>query len=207
MVTVVNISIFTAAATAFSALVDRLPPDRWDGPGLDSWDLRALTGHTSRALVTVSTYLGRPALTEAFTTPEAYFAAIAAASTGTAVDASAVTERGRLAGEALGDDPAASVRTMVADALSALDRPDDPLIETIGGGMRLSAYLPTRVFELAVHSLDIVAATGVDFSLPDDVVADAVALAGRISVVAGDGVPVLMTLTGRRSLPGGFSVV
>src|SRR5262244_524873 len=35
--------------------------DRWDRPGLGEWDVRALVGHTSRALVTVETYLARPA--------------------------------------------------------------------------------------------------------------------------------------------------
>jgi hypothetical protein len=35
--------------------------DRWDRPGLGVWDVRSLVGHTSRALVTVETYLARPA--------------------------------------------------------------------------------------------------------------------------------------------------
>ena len=29
--------------------------DRWDRPGLGEWDVRALVGHTSRALLTVET--------------------------------------------------------------------------------------------------------------------------------------------------------
>jgi len=35
--------------------------DRWDRPGLGEWDVRSLVGHTSRALLTVETYLARPA--------------------------------------------------------------------------------------------------------------------------------------------------
>ena len=40
-----------------TALVD----GRWDAPGLGEWDVRSLVGHTSRSLLTVETYLGRPA--------------------------------------------------------------------------------------------------------------------------------------------------
>src|SRR3954471_2227545 len=35
--------------------------DRWNRPGLGEWDVRALVGHTSRSLLTVETYLARPA--------------------------------------------------------------------------------------------------------------------------------------------------
>ena len=43
---------FAEAARTLVELVQRLPPDRWDKPGLGEWNLRALVGHTSRALVT-----------------------------------------------------------------------------------------------------------------------------------------------------------
>ncbi len=200
----VDSTLFVSAAHAFSALVDRVPADRWDSPGLGDWDVRALTGHASRSLVTVSTYLLRPAATEAVATPGAYYRATATVAT---ADASAVVDRGRQAGEALGDDPGASVRQLVAKVVAQLDRDDDPLIETIVGGMRLSAYLPTRTFELAVHSVDLAAATGVAFTCPADVLADTIALAGRIATARGDGEHVLMSLTGRRPLAAGFSVV
>jgi uncharacterized protein (TIGR03083 family) len=197
---------FTTAANAFSDLVERIPPDVWEQPGLGDWDVRALTGHTSRSLITVSTYLRRPARNEDITSPEAYYSATTSL-VGAAADPAAITERGRVAGQALGDDPAAAVRTLVAEALRDVDRPDDPLMETIAGGMRLSRYLPTRTFELAVHSLDIAAATGVEVSLPADVLSEAVALAGRVVVLRGVGADVLLALTGRRPLPQGFSIV
>ena len=47
--------LFGQAARAVAALVDTIPPERWDGPGLGEWDLRALVGHTSRSLLTVET--------------------------------------------------------------------------------------------------------------------------------------------------------
>jgi hypothetical protein len=85
---------------------------------------------------------------------------------------------------------------------------DDPLIAVIGGlGIRLSNYLPTRVFELAVHGLDVISATGLDFTMPEDVLTEATVLAARISVALGDGEAVLTALTGRAGLPESFSIV
>jgi uncharacterized protein (TIGR03083 family) len=201
---VVDASVFVSAALAFSALVDQLPADGWDRPGLGSWDVRALTGHGSRSLITVSTYIRRPADVEALASPEEYYAMVASVS---AADAAAVEQRGRDAGEALGNDPGATVRRLAQAAIDDVGREDDPLIETIGGGMRLSAYLPTRTFELVVHGLDLAGATGSSFTAPDAALAEAVELAARIAVTRGWGVEVLLALTGRGDLPAGFSVV
>src|SRR5690349_8893172 len=53
--------------------------DRWDRPGLGEWDVRALVGHTSRSLLTVETYLGRPAAAVDVATATDYFRATSAA--------------------------------------------------------------------------------------------------------------------------------
>lgn len=50
-------TVFASAAAAFARLVRAVPETAWDGPGLGEWDLRALVGHTSRSLITVSDYL------------------------------------------------------------------------------------------------------------------------------------------------------
>jgi uncharacterized protein (TIGR03083 family) len=196
---------FLSAAAAVADLVDTIPSTAWDGPGLGVWDLRALVGHTSRALVTVVTYLGQPAAAEEIATPEAYYALVARAG---GADPAAVAERGRAAGAALGADPASAFRALIADATAALDRAgDDDLVTTVAGGMRLLAYLPTRTFELAVHGADIAAATGLPVTMPPAVLAEAAALAARTAVEVGQGPVVLAALTGRTVLPPGFSVV
>jgi len=185
--------------------VDLIPPTAWDGPGLGEWDLRALVGHTSRSLVTVVEYLGRPAAAVEVATPEAYYEAAAGLMR---ADPAAVVERGRAAGAALGDDPAAAFRQRLADAVAALEHAaDDDLPTTIAGGMRLADYLPTRTFELVVHGTDIAAATGVPVAFPQPVLAEATALAARVAVQLGQGPAVLAALTGRAPLPQGFSVV
>jgi uncharacterized protein (TIGR03083 family) len=193
---------YAAAARAFVDLVGRLPGTAYDGPGLGDWDLRALVGHTARALVTVRTYLDQPADDVTVESAADYLAL----ATRTATDPAAVLERGRAAGTALGDDPAASVRDLAEEVLAKVaDFGDGYVLTTIAGPMRLVDYLPTRTFELVVHGLDIGRATGLDPAYPEPLVAQAVALAGHVAVRTGRGPDLLLALTGRQPL--GFSVV
>jgi uncharacterized protein (TIGR03083 family) len=199
-------AVFTSAARSFAELVHQLPESGWDGPGLGDWDLRALVGHASRSLITVSTYLKVPATREDVTSPQAYYAEIREYAS--KLGAADITERGRQAGRDLGPDPATTVDALVDRVLAELDDAGDPLIGVIGGlGIRLSNYLPTRTFELAVHGLDIVRAADVQFALPAEVLEEATVLAARVGVALGDGESVLLALTGRATLPAAFSVV
>jgi uncharacterized protein (TIGR03083 family) len=202
----VSVACFASAARAFAELVRTVPDSAWDGPGLGDWDLRSLVGHACRSLVTVSAYLQTPATHEDVVSAADYYARMR--EYGSKLGAEAVTERGRQAGRELGRQPSATIEALVSRVLGELADADDPLIEVIGGlGIRLSNYLPTRVFELAVHGMDIARATGADFTLPGDVLEEATVLAARISVLTGDGAPVLLALTGRCPLPPSFSVV
>jgi hypothetical protein len=201
-----TVTAFESAARSFAGLVHRIPADGWDGPGLGEWDMRSLVGHASRSLITVSTYLETSAEHEDVATPQDYYAGIADYMSST--DAEAITERGRQAGRDLGDDPAQAIDDLVESVLADLATAADPLVAVIGGlGIRLHTYLPTRTFELAVHSLDIARAAALSFDLPDIVLDEATVLAARIAVTTGRGSEVLMSLTGRRVLPPGFSVV
>jgi hypothetical protein len=157
-------------------------------------------------LVTVSTYLKTVAPREDVVSATDYYVQMHSYSK--SLGAAAIVERGRQAGRDLGEDPVAAIDALVPRVLAEIDAVDDPLIEVIGGlGIRLSSYLPTRTFELAVHGMDIARAVGVDFVPPEDVLADAAALAARIGVALGHGPTMLLTLTGRAALPEGFSVV
>jgi uncharacterized protein (TIGR03083 family) len=201
-----TLTTYATAARSFARLVDAIEDGQWDGPGLGEWDLRSLVGHTSRSLTTVATYLLTTAEREDIASARDYYVRANAAAA--AMGQSAVAERGRKAGRDLGVDPAAAVDTLVESVLDQLANAEDGLIHVIGGlGIRLSEYLPTRTFELAVHSLDIAAAVDISFTLPDEVLCEATALAARIAVALGDGPTVLNSLTGRTSLPPSFSVV
>src|ERR671930_178354 len=117
-------------------------------------------------------------------------------------DHGAIAERGRQAGAALVDDPAGAVHALAERVVARVQRAaDTDLVGTPAGGMTLIAYLPTRVFELAIHTLDLAAALGVAGSLPDaadtvalDLVADPARQRGRDTEL-------LLAATGRGALP------
>jgi uncharacterized protein (TIGR03083 family) len=193
---------FTDAAEWFvrtAALVG----DRWDEPGLGEWDVRALVGHTSRSFLTVETYLARPAEAVEVATAVEYFRATSAAAASQAVAA-----RGRDAGTALGDDPAAAVAEIAARVLPLVQaRAGTELLTTIAGGMRLADYLPTRTFELAVHTADLATALGLPLEVPATAATQALHLVADLAVVDGLAGPLLLAATGRPALPAGFSVL
>jgi hypothetical protein len=196
---------YLSAARSFVDQVAAVPVDALDGPGLGDWDLRALVGHASRSLVTVETYLDQPADVTDVPTAAAYYLRIAEA--GGAVGP-AVTERGRQAGAAMGDDPASFVRdlaTRVDERLTAYD--DAYLLTTIVGGMRLGEYFRTRTFELVVHGFDIAAACGVDPAFDEQPLVDAATLAAEVAARSGRAADLLHALTGRVGLPDDFTVV
>jgi uncharacterized protein (TIGR03083 family) len=197
-------STYLSAADTVAELIDRIDPATLDGPGLGEWDLRALIGHTGRALVTVITYFDQPADAEDVASPEDYFALVSKVQ----VDPAAIAERGRQAGAALGDDPAGGFRALVEQARAKVAATDpDALIGTIAGGMRVRAYLPTRTFELVVHGLDVAAAAEVSVDFDGAVLAETAQLAARICVVTGQAPTLLAALTGRSTLPAAFSLV
>jgi Mycothiol maleylpyruvate isomerase N-terminal domain len=177
--------------------------DRWDRPGLGEWDVRALVGHTSRSLLTVETYLASPAASVEIPSAADYYRATKAV----AADP-AVTDRGRQAGVALGAEPAVAVAEIAARVLPLLEgRDGTELVTTIAGGMRLAEYLPTRTFELTVHTADLASALEVPPKLPETAGAQALYLVANLAVGDGLAGPLLLAATGRRGLPPGFSVL
>lgn len=84
---------------------------------------------------------------------------------------------------------------------------DDDIVTTPVGGMGVPDWLPTPTFELAVHGMDIGTAAGVSFELPEPVPSEAATLAARIAVSAGRGLGLRRAMTGRGTLPAGFTAV
>jgi len=192
-----------AAAADWFVRTAALVGDRWDLPGLGEWDVRALVGHTSRSLLTVEEYLGQPAAGVEIDSAPGYYGATRAIAAGPGVAA-----RGRDAGQRLGADPAAAVSQIAARVLPLLEgRDGTELLTTIAGGMRLRDYLPTRTFELAVHTADLSVALGVVPEVPAIAAAQALKIVVDLAVVEGLGAPLLLATTGRSGLQAGFSVL
>lgn len=181
---------------------------RWDEPGLGQWTVRDLVGHTSRALLTVETYLAAARDAPGTSVDLASAADYVVASRVALADADAVAQRGRQAGAALGDDPAAAVRRIADRVLELVaHEPADAMVATPVGGMLLDAYLPGRVFELAVHGADLAHALGLSMQPPEPAVASAFELSGHLAARAGSAGEILRALTGRADLPAGFTVL
>ncbi len=201
-------AVFLAAGRAFAELVAAVPADAWDRPALGEWDVRALVGHAGRGLTTLVDYLGRPSDEAAEVADAAAYFARGSRLAAEGDLNEVVRQRGIAAGAALGADPAATVRGWLDDARAALASvTGDPVIPTALGRMRVSAYLPTRSFELTTHSVDLAVAVGLPAELPEATLLEAVGIAAAVGVLAGHGPTLLLALTGRRGLPAGFSVV
>ncbi|MDQ2849060.1 MAG: maleylpyruvate isomerase N-terminal domain-containing protein [Actinomycetota bacterium] len=179
----------------------------YDAPGLGEWSVRDLLGHTSRSLSTVETYLdvasadaGPVELADAV----AYYLAIA----GALADTAATVQRGRAAGAALGEDPMAALRALVARVPELVRAaPANALVRTAFGTMTLEGYLPTRTLELTVHTCDLAAALGVSAEVPQRAVAEAFAVIGGLAAAQGTASAALLALTGRLALPADYSVL
>ncbi len=201
------LSTYGDAALAVADLTARIGPGRWPGPGLGEWDLRALVGHTSRALTNVLAYVDRPAAVEDIPSAEAYYT-LDAAQTGEGADTEVVHRLARESGDALGVDPAASFGRLAAQVLDRLSTADpDDLVQSVAGGIRLGCYVATRTVELVVHGFDIAAATDLPVSFPLPALKVAAAIVARTGVELGHGPSLLAALTGRGPLPTHFSAV
>ncbi|WP_022919366.1 maleylpyruvate isomerase N-terminal domain-containing protein [Ruania albidiflava] len=192
---------FGDAARWFVAVTARVE-GRWERPGLGEWDVRALVGHTSRALLTVESYLHRPAESVQIRSAAEYYRATRSIATGPDV-----AERGREAGAALGADAVAAVAAIAARVAPLLDEQDGTaLVTTVAGGMRLADYLPTRTFELAVHTADLAAALGEPIEVPEAAAEQALALVTDLAITDGRAGELLLAATGRRHTEG-FTVL
>lgn len=157
----------------------------------------------SRSFLTVETYQDRPPRGVDVTSAADYFRASTAAAASPAVAA-----RGREAGTALGSDPAAAVADIAARVLRLLDAQDGtPTVTTIVGCMRLSDYLPTRTFQLDVHTADLVTAIGEPADIPPTAAAQALRVVTDLALADDLPGPLLLAATGRPGLPPDFSVL
>jgi uncharacterized protein (TIGR03083 family) len=176
---------------------------RWDSPGLGEWTVRDLVGHTTRALVTTTAYLGSPTGAVELPSPEAYFAAAMSRA-----DPAAVARRGRDAGAELGEEPAAAVRAAAGPAVALVrGATGDELARTPAGSIQLRDYLPTRTLELTVHTCDLCSALGLAPHVPAAAARAALDLVAALASAGGSAAPLLRAATGRGPLPDGFTVL
>ena len=199
-------SVKNAFGEAVQQLVDvaeRIPPEGWEKPGLGEWTTRELLSHVVGAVEAPIAYAGQAMPIDMDDAAVYYISAMASPSIHREV-----AERARQGVERLGDDPASALRTVAARTLAAIEEfADDDPMSTSFGTVRLVDYLPTRILEVVVHTLDIAAAAGIPVEPPPDALRVSLALLGDIAVRQGEGAMLALALSGRRSLPEGYNVL
>lgn len=139
--------------------------DDWDAPGLGEWSLAELGAHVVRAADLIRRYLAEPVEGGAPVCDRvSYFAFDLRAA------APSIAERSRQEAADIGSERLveafADAWRASADVLRAYA--PDRLLATFRGPMGLHEYAATRVFELAVHHLDLCRALGRPPHAPDD---------------------------------------
>lgn len=198
---------FDGAADAFVSVVATITPAEWDRPATDAWTVRELVAHTSRAFLTVEQYLAAPTGTAGPASTAEYFAQ--------ALDLPGIHDdvaaRGRDQVGALGDDPPAAVADLAGRVVALVrDRSDDAPVGTFLGDMALVDYLPSRVVELVVHTLDLTDALGRPPALgaaPARVVLAALAETAALRPGLADPAALVRALTGRAPWRGDCNVL
>ena len=80
-----------------------------------------------------------------------------------------IAERGHDAGRALGQDPIQSVNEIAQRVTALVDSlPDDHPMRTPAGKRPLASYLPSRVTELTIHTIDLSKAIGIPADAPPE---------------------------------------
>lgn len=192
------------SAEFFLKTLTQVPGDAWAAPGLGEWTLQELVGHTYRSFVNLETYAATPGTQVDQNDPVDYFLAVR----GGQANPATVAQRGREAGQELGEEPVTRVNAAAQQATKVLDGlTDDAILTTLVGGMRLIDYLPSRIFELTVHTLDVAKAIGVKEEPPSAAMRVTLHLMADLAVASGVGADLAFAVTGRLSLPPGYSVL
>ena len=196
-------SAFGEAVQQLVEVVGRIPAESWEKPGLGEWTVRELLSLVVGAVEAPVAYAGQAKPIDLDGAAEYYISAMASPSIH-----QEVAERARQGVERLGDDPASALRAVADRTLAAIEEfADDEPMSTSVGTVRLVDYLPTRILEVVVHTLDIADAAGVSVEPPPDALSVSLALLGDIAIRQGDGAMLALALSGRRSLPEGYNVL
>ncbi len=195
---------YTGITDLFIDTVSRIGSAQWQEAGLGEWTVRELVGHNCRATFgLIERSIQQPATRIDVQRPVDFWQEIRSPA-----DNATIAADGREAAAALGDHPLEAVREVADRVRTRIQAtPDDALITTRAGGMRLIDYLATRVFECTIHTLDLAAAIQADIDLPSPAAAIALQLLGERAQLRGHAIPLLLAATGRKTLPEGLSVL
>ena len=195
---------YLEAGDYFVSVVDSIEIDLFDAPALGEWCVRDLVGHTYRSFTTVLSYSAVPSNKVDFERPVDYFLRLLSSD----VNHGHIAERGRAAGLEIIEDPKMMVRGFAMYVKNKLEElSDDHIMGTLTGGMRLIDYLPTRTFELIIHTMDLTKALGVESRPPRSGMETTLLMIGQLALNRGYAQDLILSSTGRDGLARGFTVL
>lgn len=192
---------FQESVLQFAEVVEQIPEGAWEQPGLGSWSVRELVAHTVRIIDRTAAYAGVSGPVDTKSAAAYYVRAMSTPGVN-----EAIAERARASVGLLGDDPARAARTIGERTLAvvaALD--DDASAVTPFGTLRVADYLPTRILEVVLHTLDIARAVGIAVVPARSALSVTLSLLAEMAAEHGDGEAVALALSGRQPLPDGYS--
>lgn len=195
---------FRQAGHFFADTVERIAPHQWDESALGVWNVRDLVGHTTASFGRVAEFSeARSGKVDIASAAQHYHVSLAVEGI-----EEAIAKAGHEAGQDLTGDVAATIRASVNEAVAALEAvPDGTIIAYPNGGIKLEHFLETRVLELTVHTLDILAATGIEVEPPREALSCTLHLLADLAVDSGYGGQLALLATGRGVIADRFSVL
>jgi hypothetical protein len=185
-------SAFADASRFFVDVVEEIGVNDWEKPGLGAWNVLELVAHANRAHTTLEGYLIDPQPPARVATE--YFSD------------EAIAARARAGVVALGEDRATAVATTSARVIALVEATaGDATLNTPAGPVTLSRYVPSRIAELTIHSLDLIRALDLKIEAPRSALKESLTFASDRALTR-QPEAVLFALSGRGPLPAGYSI-
>lgn len=196
---------FAAAASVFEDTVRAIDEQQLTEPGLGEWTVLQLLAHTCRAFLTIEQTLSAvdersPPIPDTAT----YFRV--ALDQNPAIHAQ-IAARAADTVPALGVQPLTGALDIAGRARALVDAtPDEASVAHFTGRMRFIDYLPSRIVELVLHTLDLQRATRQPLRAAPDALAITLGIVTALADRA-DPIALALAITGRAELPHGFNVL
>lgn len=198
-----SIEYYLESVMFFRDVVDEIGAHQWEKPALGEWTVRDLVGHTSRSLTALSSILDNPGGSVDISSPAQHYRVSLADKRIHAT----IAERGRQAGLDLGQNPAQVIHEASENVTRLMKGiAESTVVQYNNGGITLADYLATRVIEIAVHSLDLAKALGLETKPSDELLRFVLRLLADLALDSDCGGDMALIATGRIPAKGHFSV-
>ena len=184
---------FDEAVAFFVKVVAEVQPGQWSIAARGAQSVLEIAAQGSRPLTTTRDFLAVGASKEEINDTIRYFVRSRPIDAETAAG---IQRRGREAIERLqGGDPSTIIADLAEQAIASVSTaPDDAIVGTQFGGMRLLAYLPTRTLELVTCGIEIADAIGSPTVPPEGVVEAVALLLYQVAIAGGKGPRLVKTI-------------